>query len=550
MSLLQGVRVWLSASVPEDISSEDKDNILGFVKKFASDVFRNGGHIIHGSHPSITPTLLSEAEKYHSITNRSDCLILVVSRLWSKDQAAELQEQRKKCVVYETPEANKGDIRDESLKILRHWMGERADAFVAVGGKLWSHIPDYAGIPIEINEAVRRGLPCFLLGGLGGAVTDFINKHSHLMHALRNGLDDETNKCFVARKNIDELPGIICQQLGRLPVIRGRASDGASFRILALDGGGIKGVFTASVLATLEDALGESIASHFDLIAGTSTGGILAVGLGIGLSPQELLNFYCKHGSDIFPITEYHKSILRTIRHFFTTKYSNNILANLLQESYCTDGCDKTLGESLCRLVIPAYDATSGLCHIFRTPHNKLFVNSSHIRACEVATATASAPTYFSASNVKNMIADSAYLDGGVWANCPTLAGIVEAVCYLSVPLERIDVLSIGTTDEPFTVKRFTKAGIAKWNKTLIELFMNAQVNSSVTHSRELIGDARFIRINATTPNDCYKLDNPKGINELKTLGNKHASEPSLLAQIGSRFLNGIHALDWKQDIA
>ena len=75
------------------------------------------------------------------------------------------------------------------------------------------------------------------------------------------------------------------------------------FRILALDGGGVKGAYTASVLATLEETTGLACRDHFDLIAGTSTGGIIAIGLGLGLTARELCTFYADRGDDIFPIS-------------------------------------------------------------------------------------------------------------------------------------------------------------------------------------------------------------------------------------------------------
>ena len=71
-------------------------------------------------------------------------------------------------------------------------------------------------------------------------------------------------------------------------------------RILAIDGGGIKGVFPAAFLATVEDTIKRNVADYFDLIVGTSTGGIIALGLGLGLSAKELLAFYEEHGPIIF----------------------------------------------------------------------------------------------------------------------------------------------------------------------------------------------------------------------------------------------------------
>lgn len=72
------------------------------------------------------------------------------------------------------------------------------------------------------------------------------------------------------------------------------------FQILALDGGGIKGVFTAAILAAIEDNLNVNITDHFDLIVGTSIGGIIALGLGLGLRPGQILEFYTEYGPHIF----------------------------------------------------------------------------------------------------------------------------------------------------------------------------------------------------------------------------------------------------------
>lgn len=78
------------------------------------------------------------------------------------------------------------------------------------------------------------------------------------------------------------------------------AGESRSFNILSLDGGGIKGIFSAAFLGALEEDLRTSITEHFDLIAGTSTGGIIALALGLGLRPREILEFYRSWGPTIF----------------------------------------------------------------------------------------------------------------------------------------------------------------------------------------------------------------------------------------------------------
>ncbi|MGV8080369.1 MAG: CBASS cGAMP-activated phospholipase [Syntrophales bacterium] len=449
-------------------------------------------------------------------------------------------------MVYETPEATGETARDASLHLLRQWMSARCDAFVAVGGMWWKEVAGRSGVPVEAGLAIQRGIPCFLLGGLGGAARDYVKDHPEVIRLLKNGLDDATNQCLAIEESVGSIVERVCDQLSRLPLVRGRVTDGISFRILALDGGGIKGTFTASVLATFENLLGVSIVDQFDLIAGTSTGGILAIGLGMGLDSSQLLNFYRERGPVIFPVTSFHKRLWRKALHSVRPKYSQNVLLRELEKAYFPDNQIRVLGDSKCRLVITAYDAVSGACHIFRTPHHTLLTSDEFTNAAEVALATAAAPTYFSAAKVRNMIANSTYFDGGVWANCPAMAAIIEAVCYLGVPLDRIDILSIGTTEEPFTVKMLERSGILRWGVPLLQLLMNAQVESSIQHAKQLVGEPRFLRVNTVTNPGMYSLDGSKEIENLISLGNKEASDPFMLNQVKSRFLNGVASMHWK----
>lgn len=546
-SQLHGVRIWLSGAVPPDADTRYQSAIRTFVRHFVEQAFRSGAHILHGSHPTFVPILLEEAERHISNGGRRDCLTLAVSRFWSKDSSqVPVQQWRKTCVVYETPEATAGEAsRDESLSILRQWMAERCDVFIALGGMWWRELAGRAGMPIEAGMAIERQLPCFLLGGFGGVTGDYVVENADIFRRLHNGFDIETNRRLASERNIGDIVHVILDQLVRLPLVRGRVSDGISFRILALDGGGIKGAFTASVLATLEKSLKMPVAQHFDLIAGTSTGGILAIALGMGLKPTDMLKFYRERGPLVFPIMRLHRRVLSKIFHAFRPKYYQEILRRELEGAYGSGDGGRSIGNSLCRLVIPAYDAVSGACHVFRTPHHPLLKADASTDAVEVAMATAAAPTYFRSAEVRNMIANSSYFDGGVWANCPAMAAIVEAVCYLNVPLDRIDILSVGTTSEPFTVKSMADAGWLQWAKTLIDLLMNAQLDASLKHAQMLVGYPRFLRINVTTTPGEYVLDGAEQIESLISLGHSTAANIDTLSQVKSRFVNGICAIPW-----
>src|SRR6266404_1377145 len=118
-------------------------------------------------------------------------------------------------------------------------------------------------------------------------------------------------------------------------------SAAATRRILNIDGGGIKGVFPAAFLAELEDRLGEPIADYFDLIAGTSTGGIIAMGLGLGLTAKDLLAFYKETGARIFQRRRF-----GALRRVFRAQYTNEVLREVLVKAFG----ERYLGESTKRL--------------------------------------------------------------------------------------------------------------------------------------------------------------------------------------------------------
>ena len=550
-SPLAGARIWLSGSVPETegFTEGQRIAILDFVREFARRVFEGGGHIVHGSHPSLTPTLLEEAQRYQQMGGRRDCLTLAVSCFWSKDpKAVPAEEWRKAAIVYETPEATGEQAREKSLEELRKWMVSRSDAIIVVGGRWWQEVSGLPGIPLEVGIAVERGLPCFLLGGFGGAAQEFAARHPEVFARLKNGFDEHTNREISTREDGVLLAEFVCDHLGRLPLVRGRGSDGVSFRILVLDGGGLKGAFTAAALATWETQTGLRIADYFDLIAGTSTGGILALGLGLGLSSRKMLEFYQKSGPIIFPVMRLRGRIRHTARQLYRPKYSQGLLLNELRAAFARGGQQPLLRDSRCRLVIPAYHAVRGVSHVFRTPHHPDLTADAETTAAHVALATAAAPTFFTAAKIAEIV-ESSYFDGGVWANSPAMAAIIEAVCFLNIPLERVDVLSVGTTEEPFTVRGQTGSGGIGWlwKKKILDLLMNVQQESSLKLARQLVTESRFLRVNVTTAKGSYRLDGPKEIGELADLGHNAAQQPEIISQIKSRFLNGISAAPWQR---
>lgn len=270
------------------------------------------------------------------------------------------------------------------------------------------------------------------------------------------------------------------------------------FQILALDGGGAKALFTAHVLARLEQDLGVKIKNSFDLIAGTSAGGIIALALGAGLAPSEIAERYEELINIVFPASR--RRPWRCLRQLTAPIYDGDplriALKNVLGE--------RQLGDSTKRLVIPAWDVQRSAVHIFKTPHHKRFTRDWRIPMVDIAMATSAAPLYFPAARVDG----HRLIDGGVWANNPSLVAIAEAVSVLNVPLSSIKVLNVGTIDQLTNhPKRLDRGGLCNWAKPIVPLILSAGSRGGQGIAEHLIGKGAYTRFDARVPGDLYKLD-------------------------------------------
>ena len=262
------------------------------------------------------------------------------------------------------------------------------------------------------------------------------------------------------------------------------------FRILALDGGGIKGIFPAAVLADLEHRYlnGNSVVEYFDLITGTSTGGILALGLAAGLKASELLCLYKDRGREVFPPQ---RRMLRKLLQCFNTGYKRDPLERLLGDAL---GGLK-LRDSLVRLCIPSLDWKYGDVYVFKTPHHPDFKKDGDEPMAKVATATAAAPTYF-----KPVQDGYIFADGGVWANNPIMIGLIEALSSFKTKRSDIAILSIGCGEKPYTINWLQRwlGGKLTW-AGIIFAAMHFQSMNAVGQAGLLIGRDRIIRLDPPT---------------------------------------------------
>ena len=290
-------------------------------------------------------------------------------------------------------------------------------------------------------------------------------------------------------------------------------------RILAIDGGGIRGTFPAAFLAELEKDLKHPIGSYFDLIAGTSTGGIIAIGLALGMTAADILNLYEEKGPTIFSQTKsgiagWLAGKCRSGKWFFWgPKYSSKPLCGALVEVFAK----QRLGDARTRLMITAWHAKEQSVYLYKTAHHPRFETDYKERVVDVAMATAAAPTFFAEHITAN---DVGLYDGGIWANNPAGIAVVEATAILDWPASDLKVLSIGCLE---TIKFYREAyGAARLAPELASLFMAGQSWHSLGIARTITGDPHekkaIYRISPSVPDGFFTFDNTKRIQELKSL--------------------------------
>lgn len=268
------------------------------------------------------------------------------------------------------------------------------------------------------------------------------------------------------------------------------------FQILAFDGGGLKGLFSAAVLGHLEEDLGVRMTDHFDLIAGTSTGGIIALGLAIGMRPWEVVEFYSKHGPRIFPDAERP----RWLRRMRGPRYQPGPLRAALEDVFGT----RMLADAEKRLLTPAYDIDANTVHLFRTPHSPRLNRDFRVPIVDVALATAAAPTFLPAHHLDG----TNLVDGGVWANNPTMVAVTEAGGELGLPLSCVRVLSLGTTSEVRPMRdALARGGLITWGRRGPGLVLDAQALTAHNQASHLLGRKSVLRIDPAVVAGEFRLD-------------------------------------------
>jgi len=179
---------------------------------------------------------------------------------------------------------------------------------------------------------------------------------------------------------------------------------------------------------------------------------------------------------------------------------------------------NRVLGESLTRLLIPAYHGDRRTVYVFKTSHHERLEIDHSSRAVDVALATAAAPTFFRAHQVPS---GARLLDGGVWANNPTGMAVVEAVGVLG--WRKLKVLSLGCGDEVFVPN--PDAGLFQLGRGAVTLLMQGQSFASLGTAKILAGDGNVHRISPIIPKGLFSLDDGQPVDRLSGIGAESARD-------------------------
>lgn len=292
-------------------------------------------------------------------------------------------------------------------------------------------------------------------------------------------------------------------------------------KILSIDGGGIRGIVPALVLAKIEQLTGKPAAHLFDLVAGTSTGGILALALakpGKDGEPQypagDLAALYENEGANIFRKPARRK--LLPAGALFEGRYDAAGVEGVLERYFG----EARLNEAVTEVLVTSYEIERRAPFFFRS--SKARTDGSYdFPMKQAARATSAAPTYFEPLKIETGDAKGYYalVDGGLYANNPAMCAAVEGQRLF--PGEELLVMSLGTgaLTRPLPYRKARSWGLARWAKPVLEIVFDG-VSSTVDFQLRQLLRKRYVRLQPKLDESLQEMDNvsPSNIRNLKLL--------------------------------
>ena len=282
-----------------------------------------------------------------------------------------------------------------------------------------------------------------------------------------------------------------------------------NLHILALDGGGTRGIYSAQLLAKVEETFDVRIKGCFDLIAGTSTGAIIAGAAVSDIPMDEIVQLFESEAPDIF-----HKKWYRNP--LFFSKYSNEKLAEIIAHHIPAT----PLTEISTPFMITCSEITTSESHIFRSNYceelGEIEQSDSEVCLRDAIVASCAAPTFFAPKNIENHLLS----DGGLWANNPSIAAYTEALTVFDKDPSQVKILSIGTGHSISMYKKKRGWGfLSGWGGIkLVSFVMTLQSQASANLVNRLLNE-NYLRIDPKI--NFWDIDTTTQLDNLKSLAER-----------------------------
>ncbi len=333
-------------------------------------------------------------------------------------------------------------------------------------------------------------------------------------------------------------------------------------KILSIDGGGVRGIIPAVVLADIEQRTGKPISELFDLVTGTSVGGMLALGLAVP-DPHGKPKYSAKELGEVVKRdmpTIFKRPFLMKLPfgQYLYRRYSERGMESVLENYFG----DARLSDALTNVLITSYEIENRSPEFFRKPHSRKGevqdpLKPKHdgtpphknIYMKEAARATSAAPTYFVPKKIDSL-PGYAFIDGGVFANNPAMCAFAEAKALFAGEDEFLIVsLGTGATHAPIAADAAVKWGHIGWARTMFDIMMDGSSDTVDYQLRQVVppvdGRKRYFRFQAQLDGfGTEKLDNidPFNLDKLEALGIDITKDPryrKLLDELCECLLHG-----------
>jgi patatin-like phospholipase/acyl hydrolase len=281
-----------------------------------------------------------------------------------------------------------------------------------------------------------------------------------------------------------------------------------SFKILCIDGGGVRGIYPAYILKRVEESFAIRLHEIFDMVVGTSTGSIIVGAIAVDYPLNDVVSIVEEKSRHIFRKTPF------SLGGVIASRYDRKELEDILKLALGS----RTLSETKTRLVIPATDLVNGNVHVFKSKYLNEFVRDIDVKIADAVLASCAAPTYFDPKTV----GDANYMlaDGGLWANNPSVVALTEAIGKLGLNKNQIKILSVGTGSKQVdyelgSAEKKNWGALLGWEGTkLLDMILHLQSISDTNKTKIILGE-NYLRLNYDADQE-LSLDNVKILAEMK----------------------------------